>query len=156
MLWVFYFHEYVYWVIFLWASTNYFLPFLFFLWVVLSIWMKLLTIGMPFIFKHLIPLFWHCTYINVLSICHAFIFKKYLLEQRAIIDVDGGKLLNEDNDIRSVSMEFSSWGFKLICPQLMLFIYTVGIWSHVPAGSSLLTGWCLWIYINEICCCRTG
>ncbi|KAG6649008.1 hypothetical protein CIPAW_07G183200 [Carya illinoinensis] len=28
--------------------------------------------------------------------------QKYLLEQRAIIDVDGGKLLNEDNDIRSV------------------------------------------------------
>ncbi|KAM4076961.1 hypothetical protein ACJW30_12G103600 [Castanea mollissima] len=28
--------------------------------------------------------------------------QKYLLEQRAVIDVDGGKLLNEDNDIRSV------------------------------------------------------
>ncbi|KAE8056866.1 hypothetical protein FH972_013602 [Carpinus fangiana] len=28
--------------------------------------------------------------------------QKYLLEQRAIVDVDGGKLLNEDNDIRSV------------------------------------------------------
>ncbi|XP_040367347.1 ATP-dependent DNA helicase SRS2-like protein At4g25120 isoform X2 [Rosa chinensis] len=28
--------------------------------------------------------------------------QKYLLEQRAIVDVDGGKLLNEDNDMRSV------------------------------------------------------
>ncbi|KAI3852799.1 hypothetical protein MKX03_028633 [Papaver bracteatum] len=28
--------------------------------------------------------------------------QKYLLEQRAVADVDGGKLLNEDNDIRSV------------------------------------------------------
>ncbi|KAL6126907.1 hypothetical protein ACLB2K_074952 [Fragaria x ananassa] len=28
--------------------------------------------------------------------------QKYLLEQRAVIDVDGGKLLNEDNDMRSV------------------------------------------------------
>ncbi|KAK7840511.1 atp-dependent dna helicase srs2-like protein [Quercus suber] len=28
--------------------------------------------------------------------------QKYLLEQRAVIDVDGGKFLNEDNDIRSV------------------------------------------------------
>ncbi|CAL0316752.1 unnamed protein product [Lupinus luteus] len=28
--------------------------------------------------------------------------EKYLLEKRATIDVDGGKLLNEDNDIRSV------------------------------------------------------
>ncbi|KAL5199108.1 hypothetical protein ABZP36_002620 [Zizania latifolia] len=28
--------------------------------------------------------------------------QKYLLEKRAIIDADGGKLLNEDNDIRSV------------------------------------------------------
>ncbi|KAK1388436.1 DNA helicase [Heracleum sosnowskyi] len=28
--------------------------------------------------------------------------QKYLLEQRAVIDVDGGKLLNEDNDLRSV------------------------------------------------------
>ncbi|KAJ7949658.1 ATP-dependent DNA helicase SRS2-like protein [Quillaja saponaria] len=28
--------------------------------------------------------------------------QRYLLEQRAVIDVDGGKLLNEDNDIRSV------------------------------------------------------
>ncbi|PQM39468.1 ATP-dependent DNA helicase SRS2-like protein [Prunus yedoensis var. nudiflora] len=28
--------------------------------------------------------------------------QKYLLEQRAVIDVDGGKLLNEDNDVRSV------------------------------------------------------
>ncbi|OVA14954.1 DNA helicase [Macleaya cordata] len=28
--------------------------------------------------------------------------QKYLLEQRAVADVDGGKLLNEDNDLRSV------------------------------------------------------
>ncbi|KAG8390211.1 hypothetical protein BUALT_Bualt01G0060100 [Buddleja alternifolia] len=28
--------------------------------------------------------------------------QKYLLEQRAVLDVDGGKLLNEDNDIRPV------------------------------------------------------
>ncbi|KAF2311658.1 hypothetical protein GH714_025671 [Hevea brasiliensis] len=27
--------------------------------------------------------------------------QKYLLEQRAVVDVDGGKLLNEDNDLRS-------------------------------------------------------
>ena len=30
-------------------------------------------------------------------------FQKYLLEQRAITDVDGGTFLNEDYDIRSVS-----------------------------------------------------
>ncbi|TQD98578.1 hypothetical protein C1H46_015826 [Malus baccata] len=28
--------------------------------------------------------------------------QKYLLEQRAVVDVDGGKLLNEDSDVRSV------------------------------------------------------
>lgn len=28
--------------------------------------------------------------------------QKYILEQRAVVDVDGGKLLNEDNDLRSV------------------------------------------------------
>ncbi|CAN0906131.1 ATP-dependent DNA helicase SRS2-like protein At4g25120, partial [Linum grandiflorum] len=28
--------------------------------------------------------------------------QKYLVEQRAVVDVDGGKLLNEDNDVRSV------------------------------------------------------
>ncbi|KAH9705905.1 dna helicase [Citrus sinensis] len=28
--------------------------------------------------------------------------RKYLLEQRAVVDFDGGKLLNEDNDLRSV------------------------------------------------------
>ncbi|KAK6117845.1 hypothetical protein DH2020_048408 [Rehmannia glutinosa] len=28
--------------------------------------------------------------------------QKYLLEQRAVLDVDGGKLLNEDNDLRSL------------------------------------------------------
>nr|XP_027107264.1 ATP-dependent DNA helicase SRS2-like protein At4g25120 isoform X2 [Coffea arabica] len=28
--------------------------------------------------------------------------QRYLLEQRAVVDVDGGKLLNEDNDLRSV------------------------------------------------------
>ncbi|XAR66087.1 DNA helicase [Bertholletia excelsa] len=28
--------------------------------------------------------------------------QKYLLEQRAVLDIDGGKFLNEDNDIRSV------------------------------------------------------
>ncbi|XP_072983888.1 ATP-dependent DNA helicase SRS2-like protein At4g25120 [Typha latifolia] len=28
--------------------------------------------------------------------------QKYLLEQRAVVDVEGGKLLNEDNDLRSV------------------------------------------------------
>ncbi|KAH9770507.1 dna helicase [Citrus sinensis] len=28
--------------------------------------------------------------------------QKYLLEQRAVVDFDGGKLLNEDNDLRSV------------------------------------------------------
>ncbi|WCJ36404.1 ATP-dependent DNA helicase PcrA [Euphorbia peplus] len=28
--------------------------------------------------------------------------QKYLLEQRAVVDVDGGKLLNEENDLRSV------------------------------------------------------
>ncbi|KAM2164038.1 hypothetical protein ACFX1Q_041648 [Malus domestica] len=28
--------------------------------------------------------------------------QKYRLEQRAVVDVDGGKLLNEDNDVRSV------------------------------------------------------
>ncbi|XP_039162366.1 ATP-dependent DNA helicase SRS2-like protein At4g25120 isoform X4 [Eucalyptus grandis] len=27
---------------------------------------------------------------------------KYLLEQRAVLNVDGGKLLNEDSDLRSV------------------------------------------------------
>lgn len=39
--------------------------------------------------------FWHCP-VSYLQ--------KYLLEQQAVINVDGGKLLNEDNDIRSVSM----------------------------------------------------
>jgi hypothetical protein len=31
------------------------------------------------------------------------LWQQYLLEKRAVIDNDGGKLLNEDNDIRSVS-----------------------------------------------------
>ena len=33
----------------------------------------------------------------------AFRLQKYLLEKRAVVDVDNGKLLNEDSDIRSVS-----------------------------------------------------
>lgn len=33
----------------------------------------------------------------------AFCLQKYLLEKRAVVDVDNGKLLNEDSDIRSVS-----------------------------------------------------
>lgn len=32
----------------------------------------------------------------------AFCLQKYLLEKRAVVDVDNGKLLNEDSDIRSV------------------------------------------------------
>lgn len=35
-------------------------------------------------------------------------FQKYLLEQRAVLDNDGGKLLNEDNDVRPVSSKISS------------------------------------------------
>jgi len=31
-------------------------------------------------------------------------FQKYLLEQRAVTDVDGGTFLNEDYDIRSVRL----------------------------------------------------
>lgn len=31
--------------------------------------------------------------------------QKYLLEKQAVVDVDGGKLLNEDNDLRPVSMK---------------------------------------------------
>lgn len=34
-----------------------------------------------------------------------FEFQKYLLEQRAITDVDGGTFLNEDYDMRSVSFD---------------------------------------------------
>ncbi|XP_028960786.2 ATP-dependent DNA helicase SRS2-like protein At4g25120 isoform X2 [Malus domestica] len=30
------------------------------------------------------------------------VLRKYLLEQRAVVDVDGGKLLNEDSDVGSV------------------------------------------------------
>ena len=33
--------------------------------------------------------------------------QRYLLEQRAVIDVDSGKYLNEDGDIRSVSVEIT-------------------------------------------------
>jgi hypothetical protein len=33
----------------------------------------------------------------------AFLWQKYLLEKRAVVDFDNGKLLNEDSDIRSVS-----------------------------------------------------
>lgn len=33
----------------------------------------------------------------------AFRLQKYLLEKRAVVDVDNGKLLNEDSDIRLVS-----------------------------------------------------
>nr|XP_019705328.1 ATP-dependent DNA helicase SRS2-like protein At4g25120 isoform X1 [Elaeis guineensis] len=32
--------------------------------------------------------------------------QKYLLEQRAVVDVEGGKLLNEDNDIRSQVLQY--------------------------------------------------
>lgn len=32
--------------------------------------------------------------------------QKYLLEKRAVSNADGGTLLNEDNDLRSVSLSF--------------------------------------------------
>jgi len=34
--------------------------------------------------------------------------QKYLLEKQAAVDSDGGKSLNEDNDLRSVSLEFTA------------------------------------------------
>ncbi|KAG6497552.1 hypothetical protein ZIOFF_045453 [Zingiber officinale] len=34
--------------------------------------------------------------------CHVALLMKYLLEKRAIVDAEGGKFLNEDNDLRSV------------------------------------------------------
>ncbi|KAK8577631.1 hypothetical protein V6N13_027899 [Hibiscus sabdariffa] len=40
--------------------------------------------------------------LKTLEMISNLVHRKYLLEQRAVIDVDGGKLLNEDNDIRSV------------------------------------------------------
>ncbi|KAL8051059.1 hypothetical protein ABFX02_06G120800 [Erythranthe guttata] len=43
--------------------------------------------------------------------------QKYLLEQRAVLDVDGGKLLNEDNDIRSV--------LQYLLDDLSLFLTTI-------------------------------
>ncbi|KAL8520279.1 hypothetical protein ACS0TY_010995 [Phlomoides rotata] len=43
--------------------------------------------------------------------------QKYLLEQRAVLDVDGGKLLNEDNDIRSV--------LQYLLDDVSLFLTTV-------------------------------
>ncbi|KAL2900752.1 hypothetical protein RDABS01_025834 [Bienertia sinuspersici] len=39
---------------------------------------------------------------SVITSIANFLPQKYLLEQRAVISVDGGKLLNEDNDLRSV------------------------------------------------------
>lgn len=38
----------------------------------------------------------------VISFAANMLPQKYLFEQRAVVDADGGKLLNEDNDIRSV------------------------------------------------------
>ncbi|KAK4436405.1 ATP-dependent DNA helicase SRS2-like protein [Sesamum alatum] len=43
--------------------------------------------------------------------------QKYLLEQRAVLDVDGGKLLNEDNDLRSV--------LQYLLDDVSLFLTTV-------------------------------
>ncbi|TYG55631.1 hypothetical protein ES288_D09G289500v1 [Gossypium darwinii] len=40
--------------------------------------------------------------LQTLEMISRLVRRKYLLEQRAVIDVDGGKLLNEDNDVRSV------------------------------------------------------
>lgn len=52
--------------------------------------------------------FW-VKYINISGFCSFFFFitllQKYLLEQQAVLDVDGGKLLNEEHDIRSVSFQ---------------------------------------------------
>ncbi|XP_038686443.1 ATP-dependent DNA helicase SRS2-like protein At4g25120 isoform X1 [Tripterygium wilfordii] len=39
---------------------------------------------------------------SVITSVASMVPQKYLLEQRAVVDVDDGKLLNEDNDIRSV------------------------------------------------------
>lgn len=45
-----------------------------------------------------------------------FTLQKYLLEQRAVVDVDGGKLLNEDNDLRSVSKHVFLFNYHIaIC-----------------------------------------
>ena len=46
-----------------------------------------------------------CTYFYSITVkvFIAFLWQKYLLEKRAVVDVDNGKLLNEDSDIRSVS-----------------------------------------------------
>ncbi|KAL0403024.1 UNVERIFIED_CONTAM: ATP-dependent DNA helicase SRS2-like protein [Sesamum radiatum] len=43
--------------------------------------------------------------------------QKYLLEQRAVVDVDGSKLLNEDNDLRSV--------LQYLLDDVSLFLTTV-------------------------------
>ncbi|KAL5728448.1 hypothetical protein ACHQM5_001529 [Ranunculus cassubicifolius] len=40
--------------------------------------------------------------LSTVDILSKLVHRKYLLEQRAVVDVDGGKLLNEDNDLRPV------------------------------------------------------
>ncbi|XP_020263066.1 ATP-dependent DNA helicase SRS2-like protein At4g25120 isoform X2 [Asparagus officinalis] len=40
--------------------------------------------------------------LSTLDMLSKLVKRKYLLEQRAVIDAEGGKLLNEDNDLRSV------------------------------------------------------
>jgi hypothetical protein len=45
--------------------------------------------------------------------------QKYLLEKRAIVDADGGKLLNEDNDIRSVSTVHTPLMLLVFCTLIL-------------------------------------
>ncbi|KAL2924562.1 hypothetical protein RDABS01_023576 [Bienertia sinuspersici] len=45
---------------------------------------------------------------SVITSIANFLPQKYLLEQRAVISVDGGKLLNEDNDLRSAFVDYIS------------------------------------------------
>jgi len=86
-----------------------------------------------------------CTYFYSITVkvFIAFLWQKYLLEKRAVVDVDNGKLLNEDSDIRSVSSTPSMHLFLsfMLQKNVDLKSYFKSFWMwHIEEVTSLFTG----------------
>jgi hypothetical protein len=79
----------------IWAHIDLLIYMFFFYQTLMQLWFSLDPSPL-LILKYL-------TYFISLMIVFFHLWQQYLLEKRAVIDNDGGKFLNEDNDIRSVS-----------------------------------------------------
>jgi hypothetical protein len=80
----------------IWAHIDLFIYMFFFHQTLRQLWFSLDPSAL-LILKYL------TYFISFMIVFFFHLWQQYLLEKRAVIDNDGGKLLNEDNDIRSVS-----------------------------------------------------